>query len=104
MSMSSHWFEGDGCWTVANGPDDPAMSPGDSVTSGPCICLLDFACCKDLLVHDDYRTEFILPGGIRPDPGDDVSDGVNDVTVPIVPHLAVRSLCRVACNGYLGID
>ena len=88
---------------MADCSDDTAVPPGSNIAPRPRIPVLDLAGSENLLVHDDHRPDHVLSVMIRPGAGDYVGDGVNDVTIPIVPYLAVRSLGGVARNGRLGI-
>src|SRR5579871_1344873 len=94
----------DGWARLADAPDDAAVPASRDVAPRPGIPFLDIPRGKDLFVLDYDPAHTVMAGLVRPDAGEDVGHGVDDVAIAIIGYGPMRPLRRHPDQGYARIN
>src|SRR5215472_8943150 len=89
---------------ISRGAQDPAVSTGCHITTGPRIGLLYSAGGEDPLFLDKDSAGFVAALFVRPDSRSDVVNRIDDVFRPVIADHAVRPLGGVAANRQRCVD
>jgi hypothetical protein len=89
---------------MSRSPQNPAVSTGCHIATGPRIGFLDGASGEDPLLLDQNRAGLVVTLLVCPNPRGDVVDRINDVLRTVIADHALRALGGIAADRQRRVD